>query len=139
MQLKEIMTRDVITTSGEERIVTAAQRMRDANIGCLVVTNAGKVDGIITDRDLTVGCISEGHDPYECRVSEHMSTPAIAAKASMDILDAANLMVQGRVKRLPVIENGQLLGVVSFADLAPAMEHPIHELLVGMGAARSTI
>lgn len=136
MQLKHIMARNVITVAQEETIVNAASRMRVANIGCLVVTNAGAVKGIITDRDLAVKCVSARHNPQQCLVGEHMSNPVIVADPGMDALDAAHLMTERRVKRLPVVEGDQLVGLVSLSDIALAMEQPMHDVLSGMGAAR---
>lgn len=71
MKLKDITPEVVVTTSPEETIIRAGQRMRDANIGCLVVTAGQDIRGIITDRELVVRCVSEGHRASECRVSVH--------------------------------------------------------------------
>jgi CBS domain-containing protein len=136
MHLKDIMAKKVITIGGEETIVNAAKRMEESNIGCVVVTNAGKVLGIITDRDLAVRCLSKDHNSGQCRVSSHMSSPVITARPEMDILDAAHLMTGEKVKRLPVVEDDRLIGLVSFSDVAQAMDRPMHDLMVGMGAAR---
>jgi CBS domain-containing protein len=136
MQLKGIMAKNVLTITSEETIAGAARRMQEANVGCLVITNAGNVQGIITDRDLAVRCISQGHNPQQCHVSSHMSSPVITTEPNMDILDAAHLMTEQKVKRLPVVEGDQLIGLVSFSDVAQAMDRPMHDLMVGMGAAR---
>jgi CBS domain-containing protein len=136
MQLKGIMAKNVLTITSEETIAGAARRMQEANVGCLVITNSGKVQGIITDRDLAVRCISQGHNPQQCHVSNHMSSPVITTEPDMDILDAAHLMTEQKVKRLPVVEGDQLIGLVSFSDVAQAMDRPMHDLMVGMGAAR---
>lgn len=138
MQLKGIMAKNVLTISSEDTIAGAARRMQEANIGCLVITNAGRVEGIITDRDLAVRCVSQGHNPQQCQVSNHMSSPVITTQPEMDILDAAHLMTEQKVKRLPVVEGDQLIGLVSFSDVAQAMDRPMHDLMVGMGAARRT-
>jgi CBS domain-containing protein len=136
MQLKGIMAKNVLTITSEETIAGAARRMQEANVGCLVITNAGNVQGIITDRDLAVRCISQGHNPQQCHVSNHMSSPVITTEPDMDVLDAAHLMTEQKVKRLPVVEGDQLIGLVSFSDVAQAMDRPMHDLMVGMGAAR---
>jgi CBS domain-containing protein len=112
--------------------------MREASIGCLVVTNEGKVEGIITDRDLTVRCLTEGHNPLLCPISHHMSRPVITAGPGMDVLYAAHLMSNKKIKRLPIVEGDQLIGLVSFSDIANAMIHPMAHLLAGLGASRRT-
>lgn len=136
MQLQDIMSRNLITCAREETIAVAARKMREANIGCLVVTNSGTVLGIITDRDLAVNCIPGGHQAQQCQVANHMSNPVITASPSMDIIDAAKLMNEKMVKRLPVVESGQLVGLVSFSDISQALAQPMHDLMMGMGAAR---
>jgi len=71
-----------------------------------------------------------------CQVSNYMSSPVITAQPGMDILDAAHLMAEQKVKRVPVVEGNQLIVLVSFSDVAQAMPSPMHDLMVGMGAAR---
>ena len=136
MQLKDIMTKQVVTINGEDNVADAAKRMLEADIGCLVVTNASTIKGIITDRDLTIGCLSEGHNPRQCQVAHHMTSPVVTASSATDVLEAAHLMTEKKIKRLPVTERGQLTGLVSFLDIAQAMEGPMHDLMIGMGAAR---
>jgi CBS domain-containing protein len=102
----------------------------------LVVVDADRVLGIITDRDITVRCAAESHDVSRCRVREHMSKGVISVEPDADILEAAHLMTQWQVKRLPVTKDGYLVGIVSFSDVANALDEPIHDLLIGMGAAR---
>jgi CBS domain-containing protein len=136
MQLRDIMSKKVVTVSPEDKIADAATRMREQNIGCVVVTNAGLIKGILTDRDIAVRCTSNSEDPRICPVSHHMTTTVITATPTTDVLDAVHLMTDKQVKRLPVIESAQLVGLVSFSDLAHAIESPIHDLLMGMGADR---
>ena len=137
MHLREIMKKNVITVTDEESIANAARKMREANVGCLVVTNNGRsVEGIITDRDMTVDCLSQAHNSEQCQVSRHMTSPVISAEPNWDVLGAVHLMTEKQIKRLPVVENGQLIGLVSFSDIAQALEPPMRDLLFGMGAAR---
>jgi IMP dehydrogenase len=110
--------------------------MQEANVGCLVVVREGLVQGILTDRDIAVRCTSGGHDPQQCMVAVHMSSPVVVVRPNTDLLEAAHLMLQRRVKRLPVVEDGRLVGLVSLSDVAKAMDTPLHELLIGMGAGR---
>ncbi len=120
MQLQAIMVKDVITIQTEEGTAKAAQRMREKSVGCLVVTSAGKIKGIVTDRDL-LGCLSEGHDTHRCKVSTHMTSPVVTAHPHEELLRAAELMVQKRIKRLPVVERDHLVGIVSFSDISRMM------------------
>ena len=139
MKIKEIESRKVITCSGDMVVATAAKQMRDANVGCLIVVNTGSPQGVVTDRDLVIKCLSEAHDPRRCQVSAHMSKPVVATTPDTDILSAAHLMSERRIKRLPVTEHGKVTGVVSLSDIAQAMEQPIHDLLMGMAPSSSVV
>lgn len=137
MQVSSVMARKLLTIRSGESIADAAKRMRDANVGCLVITtNSGAVQGIITDRDLVVRCVSTDDDTQLCPVVNHMSNPVITVSPAVDVLEAAHLMTEKKVKRLPVVEDGKLVGLVSLSDIALALEQPVQDLLLGMGAAR---
>ncbi len=144
MDLQNIMSTHVHTISPDESVSAAAMKMRDADVGCLVVFNGEGVKGVITDRDLAIGCLSNGHDPAECHVSDHMSSPAITSTPGLDMVDAAHIMTEKHIRRLPVIDRGQLVGLASLSDIALAldmakqsMDRTMHDLLMGMGASRS--
>ncbi len=117
MKLQEIMVKNVIQAAPEETIGVAAKRMRESTVGCLVVTVAGAVKGIITDRDL-LACLAQGHDPYQCKISTHMRRPVHVLGPDEDHATAAAVMHERRIKRLPIAQNGKLMGIVSLSDLA---------------------
>jgi CBS domain-containing protein len=117
MKLQEIMVPSVIQISPDETIGTAAKRMREKSVGCLVATLNGAVKGIITDRDL-LACLERNHDPYRCVVSEHMSRPVIVLRPDEEHGTAVQVIGERHVKRLVVAEHGKLLGIVSLSDLA---------------------
>jgi CBS domain-containing protein len=136
MQLKDIMAKHVVTVTPDESVFQAAGLMRQASVGCLVIAQDGRPQGIVTDRDLTIRCLGEGHNPVLCPVSQHMSAPVITTTPDMDVLYAAHLMTNKKIKRLPVVENDRLVGLVSFSDIANAMIQPMVHLLAGLGASR---
>ncbi len=117
MTLQEVMVRDVIQAAPEESIGVAAKRMRESAVGCLVITVAGAVKGIITDRDL-LACLAAAHDPYQCKISRHMQRPVHVLRPDEDIAAAVQVMGERRVKRLPIALHGKLLGIVALSDLA---------------------
>ena len=82
-----------------------------------MVTVAGAVKGIITDRDL-LACLAQGHDPYLCKITTHMQRPVHVLRPDEDHATAADVMRARRIKRLPIAQNGKLLGIVSLSDLA---------------------
>lgn len=117
MKLQDVMVRDVVQAAPDETIGTAAKRMRERAVGCLVVTSAGAVKGIVTDRDL-LACLAAAHDPYCCAVSTHMHRPVHVLRPDEDHTTAAAVMDERRIKRLPIAQNGKLRGIVSLSDLA---------------------
>lgn len=141
MLVKDIMAKDVVTVAPDDLVANAANRMKRENVGCLVVTTKAKaVRGVITDRDLAINCMGEAHDPSACRVSGHMSAPAITTNPETDIIVAARTMAKRRIKRLSVVKGRHLVGLLSYADIAIAMQRPINDLigLQGMDAAKHT-
>ncbi len=138
MQLQTVMALDPVTVQADATVAVAAARMRDGNVGCLVVMDKRKVVGVITDRDLVVRCMAKGagHAPDICLVSNHMSHPVVTRPAQTDVLAAAHLMKEARIKRLVITDIGELVGLVSFSDIAIALDKPVHDLLLGMAAAR---
>lgn len=121
MKLKDIMVREVATVSPEESTTSAARRMREKSVGCLVVILDKAIKGIVTDRDL-LACLSESHDPRDCKISTHMSRPVIVERPEEELLRAAEIMAERRIKRLPVVERGELVGLVSFSDISRIMD-----------------
>ncbi len=117
MKLQELMVKDVIQAAPEETVGVAGKRMRESAVGCLVVTVAGAVKGIVTDRDL-LACLAAAHDPYQCKISTHMRRPVHVLRPDEDHTIAAEVMCERRIKRLPIAHNGKLLGIVSLSDLA---------------------
>jgi signal-transduction protein with cAMP-binding, CBS, and nucleotidyltransferase domain len=141
---QEIMSTHIHTIAVENTLMDAAKKMREAEVGCLVATDDGEIAGIITDRDLVVRCLSEGHDFKCCLVSQHMSVPVISVPPSKDMLETAHMMMERDIRRIPVIESGKTVGLVSLSDIAQAMDtavqqmdNAVHDLLMGMGASRA--
>ncbi len=112
------MTRDVRSVEASATVEEAARLMREINVGSLPVTRNGKAVGIVTDRDVVLRNVAEGKGPSNTLVEEIMSSSIISATTDMDVHTAADLMAQNQIRRLPVIENDRLLGIVSIGDLA---------------------
>ena len=127
MKLEEIMVKHVATVSPNEDIAGAAKRMHKKAVGSLVVTVDGVIKGIVTDRDL-LSCLSDGHNPYGCKIAVHMSRPVIVERSQEDLLRAADIMSQKQIKRLPVVEHGRLVGIVSFSDISRLMDEQSQSL-----------
>ena len=119
MKIRNVMTDTVIRISPEETAAVAARMLTHYNIGSLPVCGRdGRVCGVITDRDLVIRCVAAGKDPGKTRVRDLMTGTVVAARPDMDLAAAAALMGREQIRRLPVVENGRLCGMVSLGDLA---------------------
>jgi signal-transduction protein with cAMP-binding, CBS, and nucleotidyltransferase domain len=118
VQLSEIMTAGVVTAGPQASAVSVARQMRDRRVGSVVLVDAaGSPVAMITDRDLAVRVFAAGVDP-EAAVGEHASRPLVCGEPEMGLDEAAALMVQHRVRRLPVVDAGRLTGIVTLDDIA---------------------
>lgn len=120
MLCEEIMTKSIQTVRRHDTVQEAARRMRDRNIGFLpVCDNAGKVVGVVTDRDLALRICAENLKAKKTRVSDVMSTETVSCLATDDVKRAQDLMVFHEKSRILVADGaGRPLGVVSLADIA---------------------
>ncbi|WCN80446.1 CBS domain-containing protein [Micromonospora sp. LH3U1] len=118
----EFMTTRLVTMDGNDTLIAAAQEMRDSAIGDVVVTDGDSVVGIVTDRDITVRGVAENMDPGSTRLSQITTRDVITVSQYDDVVAAADLMRTYAVRRLPVIDDGRLVGLVSMGDLAVERE-----------------
>lgn len=119
MQVREIMTKDIVIADTNDTVIDVAKLMAHHNIGCIPVTENGeKVLGVITDRDIVVEMAKHSYDPYNTLASTIMSDNVYFVRPDVDVKFAFDLMKRQQVRRLPVMENGKILGMVSLGDLA---------------------
>lgn len=119
MKLRELMTKNVIRIHPEEPVEVAARTLTQYNIGALPVCGRdGQLYGMVTDRDLVIRCMATGRNPGSMKVRDVMTGRVISAGPDMEVSAAAHLMGRQQVRRLPVVENGKLCGMVSLGDLA---------------------
>lgn len=119
MKVRDIMTKPVIHISPEESVEVAARTLTHYNIGILPVCSSdGKICGLVTDRDLVTRCMASGKMPAKTTVREVMTNRITSVQPEMETGAAAHLMGSQQVRRLPVVENGKLCGMVSLGDLA---------------------
>jgi CBS domain-containing protein len=118
-QIRDIMTSDIVTINETQTVKEAAALMSQYNIGAIPVLNSSnQMVGMITDRDITLRTTAQGQNA-ETPVSEVMTAQQIVhASPDMDVQQVADLMAQQQVRRLPVVENDQIVGVVALGDLA---------------------
>lgn len=116
-EVKNFMVTNVITVSAEATVWEAVGLMNQHEIGCLIVMKKAEPVGIVTERDMLKRVLAKLKDPEQIKVSEIMSRPLVAAKPQMDIEDAAGIMLKRGIKKLPVVKNGHLVGLVTLTDL----------------------
>ena len=119
MKLRELMSNPVIRIHPDESVAVASRMLTQYNIGILPVCGSdGKLCGLVTDRDLVTRCLAAGRSPSLTRVRDVMTAKVIAARPDMDAAAAAGVMGREQIRRLPVVENGRLCGMVSLGDLS---------------------
>jgi len=118
-----LMTRDVKTCSPDAPVAGAAQIMSERNCGAVPVVSGEKVVGILTDRDIVLRVVAKGKDANMTRCGECMTQSVITASPEMDAHEAADLMARHQIRRLPVVENGRLVGIVALGDMATVHIH----------------
>jgi CBS domain-containing protein len=116
-KVRNVMTPKVVSVQPGDSLATAARAMREHEIGDLIVLNGEELFGIITDRDIVVRGIAENHDP-QTQVKEIASQQVKTVSPEDAVDDAVEIMRDYAVRRLPVVENGRVVGVVSLGDLA---------------------
>lgn len=123
MKLREIMSDPVIRIRPEEPVAVAARALEHYNIGALpVVGGDGHLCGVVTDRDIVTRCLAAERSPGATTVRDVMTSHVIAIRPDADVTSAARIMGREQIRRLPVMENGKLCGMVSLGDIARHLE-----------------
>jgi len=118
MEVKDFMVKEVITVNPDKKIRDAVGLMNKNEIGCLVVTRKGKPVGIMTERDVLKKIVCQSKNPEQIRVSQIMSKPLIVGRVDMDWREAAKLMLDQNIKKLPILDGKKLVGLVTLTDIA---------------------
>lgn len=117
MRIRDIMTKDVATLRSDDTIERAARLMKQYDVGSIPVCTDDKIIGIITDRNIAVRSVAPGQ-VSEQRVGDVMSTNLVIGNPDMDVQDAASIMSDRQIRRLPIVENNSLVGIVSLGDIS---------------------
>jgi CBS domain-containing protein len=118
MKVREIMTTDVRCAAPETTLDDVARMMREEDTGAIPVLDGDDLVGIVTDRDIVVRCIAEGDDPREITAQEVISGSPQTITPERNVEEASRIMAEAQVRRLPVCENGRLVGIISIGDIA---------------------
>lgn len=132
--IRQVMNRNVVAISPEATLKEASKVMAEAKIGSLVVVENDKLVGIITNSDVTKA-IALGKDPEFTLVKEIMSSPVITINPEKSLEDAVNLMMEKRIKRLVVVENKKIVGIITASDII-VVEPKMVKMLAGLISLR---
>ena len=117
LEVRNFMVSNVITIETNALVMDAVKIMNQHMIGCLVVNKNGSPVGMVTERDLLKRLLAESKNPEKTRIQEIMSKPLIVAKPDMEIEEVIKFMFDRKIKKIPIVEDGKLLGLVTFTDL----------------------
>ena len=133
--VRDIMTAAPVTVAPQTPVATVAQVMRDQNIGAVLVAEGDRLRGLVSDRDLVVRTVAEGSDPRETTVDRACSGDLVTVSPEDKLDRAVRLMREHSVRRVPVVESGEPVGIVSLGDLA--IERDPESALGDISVARS--
>ncbi len=120
---RQIMHLGAECVSADDAVIAAAKRMRDSHVGALPICGAdGKLRGIITDRDIVVRCVAEGFDPHVLTAGELALGTPVWVDADADETEVLQTMEKHKIRRVPVLDERRLVGMISEADLATHLD-----------------
>ena len=118
MKVRDVMTSEVTTANADTSLEEIATMMKSEDTGAIPVVEEEELLGLITDRDIVIRCVAEGRDPAEVSAEDILSENLEVVDPDTDVQEALDLMGRHQIRRLPVVENGKLVGMVSLGDLA---------------------
>lgn len=119
MKVRDLMTPNPTCAAPDTTVEEIATLMKEEDIGCVpIVDEDGQVTGVVTDRDIVIRCIAEGKDPSECHAEDIHSPQSVTIDPNADSKQAARMMADRQIRRLPVVEHGRLVGMLSLGDVA---------------------
>lgn len=122
MKVRDIMTAEVATATPDTSLREIANMMREEDTGAIPVLDGDELAGILTDRDIVIRCVAEGRDPEDTSAEDILSERLETVEPEADVEEASKLMARRQIRRLPVVEDGRLVGMVSLGDIAVKSE-----------------
>jgi CBS domain-containing protein len=120
--IRDLMTSNPATAQPSSTVAEVAQIMAQEDVGPVPIVDGGRLVGLVTDRDLVIRVIAEGRDPSSTTIGEIASADLVTVQPDTNLSEALQLMAQNQVRRLPVVEGDQLVGIVAQADVARAAD-----------------
>jgi CBS domain-containing protein len=131
MKVKEIMSSNPIRTSVDTSVTDAAKLMDSKNIGSLLVEEGGTLVGIMTERDILKKIVAKGIDPKITPVKNIMESPLITIESEKTVDDANEIMTQNRIRRLPVTNQGNIVGIITLRDVSNSLKYSMGRKILG--------
>jgi CBS domain-containing protein len=131
MIVRDIMSKDIVSLNSEDSIERAAQIMSQFDVGSVPVCKNEELVGIVTDRDITLRSVAPGGFSNEQKIKDVMTSNPVTGNPNMNIHDAAKIMSEQQIRRLPIIENNHLVGILSLGDISvePSLQNNAEEAL----------
>ena len=131
MLVKDIMTNSIVSLNSEDSVERAAQMMKQFDVGSIPVCSEDKLVGMITDRDIALRSVASSANGNNQKISEVMTSHPVTGTPDMDVHDAAKIMSDEQVRRLPIVQNNHLVGIVSLGDISvePTLQDNAEEAL----------
>ena len=131
MLVKDIMSNNIVSLSSEDSIERAAQIMKQFDVGPIPVCSQEKLVGMVTDRDIILRSVATGTNGNKQKISEVMTSNPVTGNPDMDVHDAAKIMSDEQIRRLPIVQNNNLVGIVSLGDISvePILQDNAEEAL----------
>jgi len=131
MLVKDIMSNNIVSLSSEDSIERAAQMMKQFDVGSIPVCSQEKLVGMVTDRDIILRSVATGTNGNKQKISEVMTSNPVTGNPDMDVHDAAKIMSDEQIRRLPIVQNNNLVGIVSLGDISvePTLQDNAEEAL----------
>ncbi len=133
MLVREMMNTRVKTAKPDSTVQMAAKAMTKFRIGSLIITEGGKLVGIVTERDILVKVVSAAKNPAKVKIRDVMNSDVVLARPNIDIEEAARIMMRYKIKKLPVVDGNRLVGIVTATDIVtaqPELMKRLSELLL---------
>ncbi len=131
MKVKDIMSKEIASVNSDDPIEKAAQLMEQYDVGSIPVCSQDRIVGIVTDRDIALRSVAAGQDIKRQIVKDIMTSDPAVGSPEMDVNDAARIMSEKQIRRLPIVENNSLVGIVALGDISlePALSDSAEETL----------
>jgi CBS domain-containing protein len=136
MKIKDIMTKEIACVDASSTAADAAKKMKDQNVGTILVIDQNQLKGLVTDRAIATRAVAEGKDPKSLPVTDIMTKDVVGCSEEDDVFDALKTMGQNKIRRMPVVnDQDHLVGVVSMSDIADQMRSGINSMFDEMSKA----